>query len=233
MRTPKRPGRYTPGSTVTTLPPRARSDQDEILDAYAEALWKVHARLDGDDIARDELASDAVAEARLLVDVDADAVARAVVEELAVAALGDHAPRRLVHLLAVLPGADERQRGFLRGQHGLVDVHHLRLARAGRERAGAVGAVAADERARGRARRAWSARSRRRRARRAAARRWRPRRRSARTTRRRRRARVRAARSPRPPRAPRGRPGPARPARRRSRRRSRRPRGSARSRRRP
>ena len=58
MRTPKRPGRYTPGSTVTTLPAH-------------------------------ELASDAVAEARLLVDVEADAVARAVVEVLAVAA-----PRR-------------------------------------------------------------------------------------------------------------------------------------------
>src|SRR6185295_17622598 len=100
-----------------------------------------------DDIARHELASDAVAEARLLVDVEADAVARSVIEVLAVATLGDHAPRRLVHLLTVLPGADERQRCFLRGQHGLIDVHHLRLARAGRERAGAVGAIPTYQRA--------------------------------------------------------------------------------------
>jgi hypothetical protein len=59
-------------------------DQDEILDAYAEALWKVHARLDRDDIARRELASDAVAEARLLVDVEADAVARSAITRRAV-----------------------------------------------------------------------------------------------------------------------------------------------------
>ena len=74
-------------------------------------------------------------------------MARSVIEVLAVAALRDHAPRRLVHLLAVLPGADEGERSLLRGQHGLVDVHHLRLARAGRERARAVGAVPAHERA--------------------------------------------------------------------------------------
>ena len=49
-------------------------DEDEIFDAHAEAPWKVHARLDRDDIALSERASHAVAEARLLVHVDPHAV---------------------------------------------------------------------------------------------------------------------------------------------------------------
>src|SRR6266536_5108650 len=56
----------------------------EILDPDAADAWDVHARLDGDDIAGLQRVGRRGGQARRLVDLEADAVAEAVAEVLAV-----------------------------------------------------------------------------------------------------------------------------------------------------
>ena len=95
-RTPPWPGRYTPGSTVTTKP-GAR------------------------------IAVPSCADRRGLVDVEAHAVAGAVLETVGPAGLGDDLAADVVHLLGGDAGAHRRRAGRLRGPHHLEDAGQLAL----------------------------------------------------------------------------------------------------------
>ena len=82
----------------------------------------VDARLDGHDLAGGERRVAALREPRALVDLDADAVAEAVAEVLAVAGGGDDVARDRVDLAAGGAGADRGERRLLRRAHELVDL---------------------------------------------------------------------------------------------------------------
>ena len=122
-------------------------DDDEVLDPDAEAAGDVDAGLDRDDVAGAEHVVGALAEARRLVDLEADAVAEAVAELVAVAAVADDRPRDLVGGGSRHAGADRLQRLALGVADELVDLARLALDLADGERPRAIRAVAVDLRA--------------------------------------------------------------------------------------
>src|SRR5689334_7025210 len=67
-------------------------DQEGVFDAHAESSGKINARLDGDHHALLQLVLGARADAGMLMNVDPDAVTRAVNEGFPVTALGDDLP---------------------------------------------------------------------------------------------------------------------------------------------
>src|SRR5207247_1148279 len=97
----------------------------EVLDPHAEAPGDVHARLDGDDGAGLERRLVALGQARLLVDLQPDAVAEAVAELVAVAGLVDDRPRHRVDLPPGAPGAHGVQARLLGALDEPVDLGGL------------------------------------------------------------------------------------------------------------
>src|SRR5262249_34804920 len=110
---------------VQPLGPVRRRDHD-VLEPEPEAPGEVDAGLDAERVARLERRPIAGHDVRLLVGLDADAVAGAVDEPVAQAGTGDDAPRRRVHLLTGYADTRRPYRLLLRvDQHG-VRVAHLR-----------------------------------------------------------------------------------------------------------
>ena len=98
----------------------------------------------GDDVPDLERVGRLGREARRLVDEQADAVPEAVAEAVAVAGRLDHVPGEAIRLDARHAGLDPRDGGELRLEADVVDPAQPPRQLAGRERAGAVGAVAVE-----------------------------------------------------------------------------------------
>src|SRR6476619_3680919 len=117
-------------------------DDHEVLDPDPEAAGHVDARLDRDGVAAHEGGLGARGQARRLVDLQPDAVAEAVTELVAVAALLDDAAGDAIQLTGVRARADLREGRGLSLLDELVDGARLVVEGAGRKGARAVGAVA-------------------------------------------------------------------------------------------
>src|SRR6266700_769141 len=122
-------------------------DDDEVLDPDAAFTRKVDPGLDRDDVAGRERVGRFAAQSRRLVHLDADAVAEAVAELLAEAGAVDHRSGGRIGVDAARARADALQPRLLALEADSVGVLQPVGQRAGCEGAGAVGAVAVDERA--------------------------------------------------------------------------------------
>src|SRR4051794_5044346 len=120
-------------------------DDDVVLDPDAEAALEVDARLDGDDVARDERVGRLSREARRLVDVEAETVAEPVAERALERRRVDHVARERIRLDTGDAGADAVESGLLRGEHDVVRLPHLAVDTAGGERARVVRGVTVDD----------------------------------------------------------------------------------------
>src|SRR6266511_1421800 len=119
-------------------------DDDQILDPDHAEAGEVDPRLDGDDVSGLELVFRLLREPRRLVDEQADAVPEAVAELLAEAGRVDPPARGRVGGTAGDARTDGIQAGLLPLEADGIGLAQLVRERPGRERAGAVGAVAAD-----------------------------------------------------------------------------------------
>src|SRR5579872_329538 len=120
-----------------------------VFDAHAALPGEVHPRLDGDDHARLQhlIVFGELAEARILVNLQADAMPRAVREVLLVALSRDHVAGEGIRLLAGQPWSQPRLAGFLRPQHQIVESARLLARFAEADGARHIGAVASVARA--------------------------------------------------------------------------------------
>src|SRR5215469_3830142 len=113
-----------------------------VLDTDATVPGHVHAGLHGDDEAGGEDSSAQLGHRGGLVDIEADAVARAVLEAVGPPGVGDDPSAGVVDLLGADAGAHRRRAGGLRRAHHLEDARQLALGvLADAERARHVGAV--------------------------------------------------------------------------------------------
>src|SRR3954466_9230020 len=111
IRTPTAPGTYTPGSTVTTLPPCSASPP-RLPPHAVPRLRRVLALL---------------GEPRPLVDLEPDPVPEPVAEVLGVAGGVDDRARDGVDLAAGRPRPHRGERGLLGPQHEVVDLAVARI----------------------------------------------------------------------------------------------------------
>ena len=110
---------------MTEVPVTVGGDEDHIFDANTEFTGQVDAGLDGDDrVLPDGLLGFRAGEG-VLVDLDADAVAGAVAEVLAVACVRDDVAAGLVEVEGRDARADIVEARLLCLADGLVDVDHL------------------------------------------------------------------------------------------------------------
>src|SRR5437764_2621376 len=117
-------------------------NDDQVLDPDAELAREVDPRLDRDRVAGLELAFRARGEPRVLMDVQAHPVAEPVAEVLAVPRRLDHLARDGVDGTQAGPRMHSVHGGELRLQHERVDRLRIIAHLAGRDRPGAVRAVA-------------------------------------------------------------------------------------------
>src|SRR5579875_2474884 len=119
------------------------SHDEYVLDADSALAGQVDARLDGDGNPAGKLTRSAVPDQRRLVHLEADAVAEAVLEMLAVPGVTDHVPGGGVHVRDVGTRPGGLDAGPLRGRDKLVDLALPACGLAERDGAGHVRVVAA------------------------------------------------------------------------------------------
>src|SRR6476619_6574976 len=109
------------GEALAAVP----GDHDEILDPHPADARQVDARLHCDDHALLEGCVVGDGQARILVDLETDAVTGAVLEVLSVAGLGDDVANDRVGVRSGDAGTHRVEAGQLGPQHQLVDLAQL------------------------------------------------------------------------------------------------------------
>src|SRR5439155_3973920 len=122
------------------------TDLHHVLDPYATDARQVDPRLDRDHRALGKLIDLGRSEQGLFVDLETDAVAETMDEEVPIARLFDHGPSRGVHRHAGHPRPHDVDRGLLRLTNDVVDLLHVDGGLTDRYRPGHVGVVAVVER---------------------------------------------------------------------------------------
>src|SRR2546423_4818323 len=120
-----------------------RPDHQRVLDADAAPARQIDPGFDGDRSAIIQCTRQTGAQTRVLVDLQADAVAEAVAAELAEAGAGDDGARGGGHVRARHPRRQRLPAGLLRGEHQVVDLDlPVGPGPADHEGAGHVGMIA-------------------------------------------------------------------------------------------